>query len=220
MGSQSLQHRSREQQYEGNMNKVTIQQYQPPLPIQIPSSQSSRAPQTGRCLIQTKGQRSTDAYQEQVGACLHKVMLWKIFLYPPLAHSSMREPGAALPRARQSREVGCAAQHQGMALIFLAWPRNAGTEVPDHISGHAEFVSSSSQFAASWLSDDNAALGRSCTLTWWVLVSSAGWSCPQSIWPYRCQRLLEAPDSRNKAQIQNQNFLLRRVLAVHASCPV
>uniref|UniRef100_A0A669PGZ5 Leucine-rich repeat-containing protein 7 n=1 Tax=Phasianus colchicus TaxID=9054 RepID=A0A669PGZ5_PHACC len=42
MGSQSLQHRSREQQYEGNMNKVTIQQYQPPLPIQIPSSQSSR----------------------------------------------------------------------------------------------------------------------------------------------------------------------------------
>ncbi|NXP47428.1 LRRC7 protein, partial [Heliornis fulica] len=65
MGSQSLQHRSREQQYEGSMNKVTIQQYQPPLPIQIPSSQSSRAPQTGRCLIQTKGQRSTDAYQEQ-----------------------------------------------------------------------------------------------------------------------------------------------------------
>ncbi|KAM9008624.1 leucine-rich repeat-containing protein 7 isoform 5-T5 [Ara ararauna] len=65
MGSQSLQHRSREQQYEGNMNKVTIQQYQPPLPIQIPSSQSSRAPQTGRCLIQTKGQRSTEAYQEQ-----------------------------------------------------------------------------------------------------------------------------------------------------------
>ncbi|XP_010008796.1 PREDICTED: leucine-rich repeat-containing protein 7-like, partial [Nestor notabilis] len=65
MGSQSLQHRSREQQYEGNMNKVTIQQFQPPLPIQIPSSQSSRAPQTGRCLIQTKGQRSTEAYQEQ-----------------------------------------------------------------------------------------------------------------------------------------------------------
>ncbi|KFQ32568.1 Leucine-rich repeat-containing protein 7, partial [Mesitornis unicolor] len=65
MGSQSLQHRSREQQYEGSMNKVTIQQFQPPLPIQIPSSQSSRAPQSGRCLIQTKGQRSTDAYQEQ-----------------------------------------------------------------------------------------------------------------------------------------------------------
>ncbi|KAI1236928.1 Leucine-rich repeat-containing protein 7 [Lamprotornis superbus] len=67
MGSQSLQHRSREQQqqYEGSMNKVTIQQYQPPLPIQIPASQSSRAPQPQRCLIQTKGQRSTDAYQEQ-----------------------------------------------------------------------------------------------------------------------------------------------------------
>uniref|UniRef100_A0A8C6YSB1 Leucine rich repeat containing 7 n=1 Tax=Nothoprocta perdicaria TaxID=30464 RepID=A0A8C6YSB1_NOTPE len=65
MGSQSLQHRSREQQYEGNMNKVTIQQFQPPLPIQIPSSQSSRAAPPGRCLIQTKGQRSTDAYQEQ-----------------------------------------------------------------------------------------------------------------------------------------------------------
>ncbi|KAM7161715.1 leucine-rich repeat-containing protein 7 isoform 3-T3 [Macrochelys suwanniensis] len=65
MGSQSLQHRSREQQYEGNMNKVTIQQFQSPLPIQIPSSQSSRAPQAGRCLIQTKGQRSMDSYQEQ-----------------------------------------------------------------------------------------------------------------------------------------------------------
>ncbi|XP_034289103.1 leucine-rich repeat-containing protein 7 isoform X3 [Pantherophis guttatus] len=64
MGSQSLQHRSREQPYEGNMNKVTIQQYQPPLPIQIPS-QSSRAPQAGRCLIQTKGQRSMDGYPEQ-----------------------------------------------------------------------------------------------------------------------------------------------------------
>ncbi|XP_063154178.1 leucine-rich repeat-containing protein 7 isoform X3 [Candoia aspera] len=64
MGSQSLQLRSREQPYEGNMNKVTIQQYQPPLPIQIPS-QSSRAPQAGRCVIQTKGQRSVDGYPEQ-----------------------------------------------------------------------------------------------------------------------------------------------------------
>nr|XP_020650923.1 leucine-rich repeat-containing protein 7 isoform X2 [Pogona vitticeps] len=66
MGSQSLQHRSREQPqpYEGGMNKVTIQQYQPPLPIQIPS-QSTRAPQAGRCVIQTKGQRSTDGYPEQ-----------------------------------------------------------------------------------------------------------------------------------------------------------
>ncbi|XP_031756077.1 leucine-rich repeat-containing protein 7 isoform X6 [Xenopus tropicalis] len=64
MGSQSLQHRSREQQhYEGGMNKVTIQQYQSPLPIQIPSAQ--RGPQSGRCLIQTKGQRSMDGYPEQ-----------------------------------------------------------------------------------------------------------------------------------------------------------
>lgn len=67
MGSQSLQHRSREQQpYEGNINKVTIQQFQSPLPIQIPSSQATRGPQPGRCLIQTKGQRSVDGYPEQV----------------------------------------------------------------------------------------------------------------------------------------------------------
>nr|XP_004671429.2 leucine-rich repeat-containing protein 7 isoform X3 [Jaculus jaculus] len=66
MGSQSLQHRSREQQpYEGNINKVTIQQFQSPLPIQIPSSQAPRGPQPGRCLIQTKGQRSMDGYPEQ-----------------------------------------------------------------------------------------------------------------------------------------------------------
>ncbi|XP_038600672.1 leucine-rich repeat-containing protein 7 isoform X2 [Tachyglossus aculeatus] len=71
MGSQSLQHRSREQQqqqqqqYEGNINKVTIQQFQSPLPIQIPSSQTPRGPQPGRCLIQTKGQRSMDGYPEQ-----------------------------------------------------------------------------------------------------------------------------------------------------------
>ena len=67
MGSQSLQHRSREQQpYEGNINKVTIQQFQSPLPIQIPSTQATRGPQPGRCLIQTKGQRSMDGYPEQV----------------------------------------------------------------------------------------------------------------------------------------------------------
>ncbi|XP_073449861.1 leucine-rich repeat-containing protein 7 isoform X4 [Aquarana catesbeiana] len=64
MGSQSLQHRSREQpHYDGGMNKVTIQQYQSPLPIQIPAAQ--RGPQSGRCLIQTKGQRSMDGYPEQ-----------------------------------------------------------------------------------------------------------------------------------------------------------
>ncbi|NXK87957.1 LRRC7 protein, partial [Formicarius rufipectus] len=65
MGSQSLQHRSREQPYEGGTNKVTVQQYQAPLPIQIPVAQSARGPPAGRCLIQTKGQRSSDAYQEQ-----------------------------------------------------------------------------------------------------------------------------------------------------------
>lgn len=71
MGSQSLQHRSREQQpYEGNINKVTIQQFQSPLPIQIPSSQATRGPQPGRCLIQTKGQRSMDGYPEQVRRAL------------------------------------------------------------------------------------------------------------------------------------------------------
>ena len=71
MGSQSLQHRSREQQpYEGNINKVTIQQFQSPLPIQIPSSQATRGPQPGRCLIQTKGQRSMDEYPEQVRGVL------------------------------------------------------------------------------------------------------------------------------------------------------
>ncbi|KAM8930856.1 leucine-rich repeat-containing protein 7 isoform 2-T2 [Pelodytes ibericus] len=64
MGSQSLQHRSREQpHYDTAMNKVTIQQYQSPLPVQIPSAQ--RGPQSGRCLIQTKGQRSMDGYPEQ-----------------------------------------------------------------------------------------------------------------------------------------------------------
>ncbi|MEE6494819.1 hypothetical protein FKM82_001874 [Ascaphus truei] len=71
MGSQSLQHRSREQQhYDGGMNKVTIQQYQSPLPIQIPSAQ--RGPQSGRCLIQTKGQRSMDGYPEQYCVRLEK----------------------------------------------------------------------------------------------------------------------------------------------------
>ncbi|XP_043941773.1 leucine-rich repeat-containing protein 7-like [Protopterus annectens] len=71
--SQSLQHRAREQQqqqqqqYEGAMNKVSIQQYQSPLPIPISSSSisSPRGAQPGRSLIQTKGQRSLDGYQEQ-----------------------------------------------------------------------------------------------------------------------------------------------------------
>lgn len=79
MGSQSLQHRSREQPYEGGMNKVTIQQYQPPLPIQIPS-QSARAPPAGRCVIQTKGQRSMDGYPEQVSFYGH-IIAWQSVNY-------------------------------------------------------------------------------------------------------------------------------------------
>ncbi|MBN3307318.1 LRRC7 protein, partial [Amia calva] len=58
-------HRSaREQQYEGAINKISIQQYQSPLPIPI-STTSPRGPPSGRCLIQTKGQKSMDGYQEQ-----------------------------------------------------------------------------------------------------------------------------------------------------------
>ncbi|KAM9327052.1 leucine-rich repeat-containing protein 7 [Gastrophryne carolinensis] len=73
MGSQSLQHRSREQPHydsSSGMNKVTVQQYQSPLPIQIPAAQ--RGPQSGRCLIQTKGQRSMDGYPEQYCVRLEK----------------------------------------------------------------------------------------------------------------------------------------------------
>ncbi|XP_064189428.1 leucine-rich repeat-containing protein 7 isoform X5 [Anguilla rostrata] len=57
-------HRSaREQQYEGAINKISIQQYQSPLPM--PISATSPRPQSARCLIQTKGQKSMDGYQEQ-----------------------------------------------------------------------------------------------------------------------------------------------------------
>nr|XP_015212048.1 PREDICTED: leucine-rich repeat-containing protein 7 isoform X3 [Lepisosteus oculatus] len=58
-------HRSaRDQQYEGAINKISIQQYQSPLPVPI-STTSPRGPPSGRCLIQTKGQKSMDGYQEQ-----------------------------------------------------------------------------------------------------------------------------------------------------------
>uniref|UniRef100_A0AAR2LJ22 PDZ domain-containing protein n=1 Tax=Pygocentrus nattereri TaxID=42514 RepID=A0AAR2LJ22_PYGNA len=50
-------------QYEGAMNKVSIQQYQSPLPMPITST--SPRPQSARCFIQTKGQKSMDGYQEQ-----------------------------------------------------------------------------------------------------------------------------------------------------------
>ncbi|XP_051788465.1 leucine-rich repeat-containing protein 7 isoform X1 [Erpetoichthys calabaricus] len=63
------QHRStRNQQYEGAINKISIQQYQSPLPVPIPTTQtlaSPRGAQSGRCLIQTKGQKSMDGFQEQ-----------------------------------------------------------------------------------------------------------------------------------------------------------
>ncbi|MGH0138651.1 UNVERIFIED_CONTAM: hypothetical protein FKN15_044976 [Acipenser sinensis] len=67
--TQNPQHRSaRDQQYEGAINKISIQQYQSPLPIPISSTQSLSSPrgaQSGRCLIQTKGQKSMDGYQDQ-----------------------------------------------------------------------------------------------------------------------------------------------------------
>ncbi|XP_043555281.1 leucine-rich repeat-containing protein 7 isoform X7 [Chiloscyllium plagiosum] len=65
---QSLQHRPREQQYEGAVSKVTLQQYQKPLQIAISSSQniaSPRATQPSRCLTSIKPQKSTESYQEQ-----------------------------------------------------------------------------------------------------------------------------------------------------------
>ncbi|XP_041064354.1 leucine-rich repeat-containing protein 7 isoform X2 [Carcharodon carcharias] len=65
---QSLQHRSREQQYEGAVSKVTLQQYQKPLQIAISSSQNivnPRAAQPSRCLTSIKPQKSTESYQEQ-----------------------------------------------------------------------------------------------------------------------------------------------------------
>ncbi|XP_055778670.1 leucine-rich repeat-containing protein 7-like isoform X3 [Salvelinus fontinalis] len=54
-------HRSvRDQQYEGAINKISIQQYQSPLPLA-----TTTRPQSARCLIQTKGQKSMDDFQEQ-----------------------------------------------------------------------------------------------------------------------------------------------------------
>uniref|UniRef100_W5KTQ5 Leucine rich repeat containing 7 n=1 Tax=Astyanax mexicanus TaxID=7994 RepID=W5KTQ5_ASTMX len=53
----------RDQQYEGAMNKVSIQQYQSPLPMPVTST--SPRPQSARCFIQTKGQKSMDGFQEQ-----------------------------------------------------------------------------------------------------------------------------------------------------------
>ncbi|XP_046695786.1 leucine-rich repeat-containing protein 7 isoform X15 [Silurus meridionalis] len=51
------------QQYEGAMNKVSIQQYQSPLAMAVTST--SPRPQSARCFIQTKGQKSMDGFPEQ-----------------------------------------------------------------------------------------------------------------------------------------------------------
>ncbi|XP_048832661.1 leucine-rich repeat-containing protein 7 isoform X8 [Brienomyrus brachyistius] len=64
-------HRSvRDQQYEGPMNKISIQQYHSPLPMAI--SATSPRPQSAHCLIQTKGQKSMDGYQEQLCVRIEK----------------------------------------------------------------------------------------------------------------------------------------------------
>ncbi len=55
---------ARDQQYEGAINKVSIQQYQSPLPM--PITTPSPRPQSARCFIQTKGQKSMDGFPEQV----------------------------------------------------------------------------------------------------------------------------------------------------------
>uniref|UniRef100_A0A8C7KK18 Leucine rich repeat containing 7 n=1 Tax=Oncorhynchus kisutch TaxID=8019 RepID=A0A8C7KK18_ONCKI len=55
-----LGHQLRDQQYEGAINKISIQQYQSPLPMA-----TTTRPQSARCLIQTKGQKSMDDFQEQ-----------------------------------------------------------------------------------------------------------------------------------------------------------
>ncbi|KAI2663577.1 Leucine-rich repeat-containing protein 7 [Labeo rohita] len=54
---------ARDQQYEGAINKVSIQQYQSPLPM--PITTTSPRPQSARCFIQTKGQKSMDGFPEQ-----------------------------------------------------------------------------------------------------------------------------------------------------------
>ncbi|TVK90639.1 Leucine-rich repeat-containing protein 7 [Bagarius yarrelli] len=63
MGSgASAQHRGA-QQYDGAINKVSIQQYQSPLTMAVTST--SPRPQSARCFIQTKGQKSMDGFPEQ-----------------------------------------------------------------------------------------------------------------------------------------------------------
>ncbi|XP_056114845.1 leucine-rich repeat-containing protein 7 isoform X10 [Rhinichthys klamathensis goyatoka] len=61
---------ARDQQYEGAINKVSIQQYQPPLPM--PITTTSPRPQSARCFIQTKGQKSMDGFPEQLCVRIEK----------------------------------------------------------------------------------------------------------------------------------------------------
>ncbi|XP_063057781.1 leucine-rich repeat-containing protein 7 [Engraulis encrasicolus] len=61
---QQQQQQQHQQQYEGAINKISIQQYQSPLPP-MPITTTSPRPQSARCLVQTKGQKSMDGFQEQ-----------------------------------------------------------------------------------------------------------------------------------------------------------
>ncbi|XP_057194517.1 leucine-rich repeat-containing protein 7 isoform X7 [Triplophysa rosa] len=63
---------ARDQQYEGAINKVSIQQYQSPLPMPMPITTTSPRPQSARCFIQTKGQKSMDGFPEQLCVRIEK----------------------------------------------------------------------------------------------------------------------------------------------------
>ncbi|XP_036409975.1 leucine-rich repeat-containing protein 7-like isoform X2 [Megalops cyprinoides] len=52
-----------DQPYEGAISELSFQQYPAPLPLT--ASTASARPQSARCLIQTKGQKSREGYQEQ-----------------------------------------------------------------------------------------------------------------------------------------------------------
>uniref|UniRef100_A0AAY4EW08 Leucine-rich repeat-containing protein 7 n=1 Tax=Denticeps clupeoides TaxID=299321 RepID=A0AAY4EW08_9TELE len=59
-----------QQQYEGAINKISIQQYQSPMPM--PITTTSPRPQSARCLVQTKAQKSMDGFQEQLCVRIEK----------------------------------------------------------------------------------------------------------------------------------------------------
>uniref|UniRef100_A0AAY4EW68 Disease resistance R13L4/SHOC-2-like LRR domain-containing protein n=1 Tax=Denticeps clupeoides TaxID=299321 RepID=A0AAY4EW68_9TELE len=71
LGNHSLHATVREQQqYEGAINKISIQQYQSPMPM--PITTTSPRPQSARCLVQTKAQKSMDGFQEQLCVRIEK----------------------------------------------------------------------------------------------------------------------------------------------------